>query len=77
MEYQLKDVEKIVEFSSWSDKKKLEELLRIDCKQYTNLGTDSTKTEREEVKKNSRKIYRLIKKFDHRVGTELLMAMDK
>jgi len=77
MEYQLKDVEKIVEFSSWSDKKKLDELLRIDCTQYTNLGTDSTKTEREEVKKNSRKIYRLIKKFDYRVGTELLMAMDK
>jgi hypothetical protein len=77
MRYELCDIEKIVEFTTWSDRKKLDELLRIDCSQYTNLGCDSTKLEREQVKRNSRKIYRLIKsKIDNQIGTEFLMAMD-
>jgi len=56
MRYELCDIEKIVEFTTWSDRRKLDELLRIDCSQYTNLGCDSTKLEREQVKRNSRKI---------------------
>jgi len=77
MEYRINDIEKITEFKSWSDKKKIDELLRIDCNMYTNLGTDSTKAERLEVKKNSRKIYRAIKNINQRIGEPLLFAMDK
>lgn len=78
MGYGVSDIEKIVEFTTWSDRKKLDELLRIDCSQYTHLGIDSSKAEREEVRRNSRKIYRLIKsRIDHRIGSEFLMAMDK
>ena len=44
---------------------------------YTTLGIDSTSKEREEAKKYSRKIYNHIKKLDHRMGTEFLLAMDK
>tara|TARA_R100001463_G_scaffold105971_1_gene160573 strand:- start:626 stop:856 length:231 start_codon:yes stop_codon:yes gene_type:complete len=76
MEYTIKDIEKITEFKSWSSRRKLDELLRIDCEQYTNLGSDSSKTEREEVKKYSRKIYRLIRTIDKKLGDEFLHYMD-
>jgi len=77
MEYTINDIEKIREFKSWSDKKKIDELLRIDCDLYTNLGTDSTKSERLEARKNSRKIYRQIKQIDHKTGNDLLVVMDR
>ena len=77
MEYDLKDIDKVAAFKSWTNKKKIDELLRIDCKMYTNLGKDSTSKEREEAKKYSRKIYNHIKKLDHRMGFEFLLAMDK
>ncbi len=76
MEYTINDIEKIVDFKTWSVKQKVDELLRLDCKQYTNLGIDSTKTERDDVKKTSRKIYRLIKKVDKGLGDKLLHFMD-
>jgi hypothetical protein len=44
---------------------------------YTNLGVDSTKTEKEIAKKNSRKIYRLIKGIDYKIGNDFLVAMDR
>ena len=47
MGYSIEDIEKISEFKSWSDRQKIDELLRIDCTMYTNLGVDSTKTEKE------------------------------
>ena len=76
MEYTINDIEKIVDFKTWSVKQKVDELLRLDCKQYTNLGIDSTKTVRNDVKKTSRKIYRLIKKVDKGLGDKLLHFMD-
>ncbi len=77
MEYTINDIEKITEFKSWSDKKKIDELLRIDCDLYTNLGIDSTKSERLEARKNSRKIYRQIKQIDHKIGNDFLVVMDR
>ncbi len=76
MAYTIRDIEQITEFKSWTDRKKIDELLRIDCKQYTKLGITSTNKEKEEVKKNSKKIYRLIKKIDHKIGSDFLTAMD-
>ncbi len=76
MEYTLSDIEKIVEFKTWSNKKKIDELLRLDCNQYTNLGINSSKKEVEEVNKTSRKIYRLIKKVDKELGEKFLHLMD-
>ncbi len=77
MSYTLSDIDKIIEFKSWSVRKITDELLRIDCSQYTNLGIDSLKSERLEVNKNSRKIYRAIKTVDSELGSRLLDAMDK
>jgi hypothetical protein len=77
MSYTFSDIDKIIEFKSWSVRKITDELLRIDCSQYTNLGSDSLKSERLEVRKNSRKIYKAIKTVDSELGSRLLDAMDK
>jgi len=73
MSYTIDDIDKIIDFKTWSAQDKIDELLRIDCKQYTNLGIDSTKTEVELTKRNSRKIYRLIKSVDKEMGEYLLI----
>lgn len=70
-------IEQILSNNSWTEKQKKDELYRIDCKMYTNLGTDSTKAERSDVKKKSRIIYRAIQKINHHEGTQLLQAIDK
>ncbi len=77
MEYTFKDLEKIIEFSSWSDDKKIDELFRIDCYMYTNLGKDSTKKEAEETKRKSKVIYRAISKIDKKIGKSLITALDQ
>ena len=70
-------IDKIMSYKSISDKEKINRLLQLDCNMYTNLGSDSTKTEKLEVKKNSRAIYRAIKQIDERIGRSLLEHMDK
>ena len=75
--YNLKDIEKILNFKTWDNKKKIDELLRIDAKIYAHQGTDSTRAELEEGKKNSKKIYRAIKQIDHDLGYSFLELMDK
>ena len=73
MNYTIDDIDRIIGFKSWSTQDKIDELLRIDCKQYTNLGIDSTKTEKESTKRNSRRIYRLIKSVDKDMGESFLI----
>jgi len=53
-------IRKIQGYKTWSTKKKVDELLREDAWMYTNLGTDSTSTEKKKVKSMSRKIYKAI-----------------
>tara|TARA_R110002050_G_scaffold53185_3_gene120982 strand:+ start:1516 stop:1773 length:258 start_codon:yes stop_codon:yes gene_type:complete len=53
-------IRKIQGYKTWSLKRKIDELLEIDANMYTNLGIDSSKSEKENVKKISRKIYRAI-----------------
>ena len=72
MKYTFDDIEKIVEFKSWSKKRKVDTLLAIDADLYCNLGVESSKTERENVKIQSIKIYRLIKTIDEYSGKLLL-----
>ena len=76
MDYNFEDIDKIIGFKSWSVKQKLDELYRIDSDMYCNLGTDSTKKEKQDVKTRSRKIYLAIKKIDEESGKTLLFAMD-
>ena len=63
---------KILGYKTWSDKRKVDALLEIDVNMYTNLGTDSTKTERSNVARDSRFIYRAIKSIDETLGKQLL-----
>jgi hypothetical protein len=77
MEYRYDDVDRIIEFTTWSTRKKIDELFRIDSYMYTNLGTDSTKKEREDVKKKSRHIYRAIQKINPDLAKDLIYHMDR
>ena len=76
MEYTVSDIDKIMEFTSWDTKQKVNELLRIDCKMYTNLGSTSTKIERTQVKQTSKKIYKLIKTINVTMGSLFINALD-
>ena len=62
--------------SKLSDRDKVDELFRLDCKMYTNLGTDSTKSEIQETKKNSRIIYRAVREIDFWLGSACLRTQD-
>ena len=55
---------------------RINKLLELDATMYTNLGSDSTKAEKLEVKKNSRMIYRAIKDLDLETGKLLLQHQD-
>lgn len=58
-------------------KEKIDKLLELDCNLYTNLGIDSTKSEKQEVKRMSRKIYKAIQSISEPIGKSLLQAIDK
>ena len=72
MAYTIDDIDKILGYTSWKDKKKIDTLLKIDADLYTNLGKESSKTQIENVKKASRKIYKAIKTIDEYTGRLLL-----
>ena len=76
MRYKYEDIEKFLEFKTWTNKDKINKLLEIDCSLYAHLGTDSTKAEKEEVKRKSVEIYRTIKTIDKQLGDELLYSED-
>jgi hypothetical protein len=61
MAYNVNDIDKILGFKTWTDKQKIDALLKIDCYMYTRLGSDSLKKEIDEVHKSSRKLYQAIK----------------
>jgi hypothetical protein len=77
MVYTIEDIDKVLNFSSWDSRRKMDEFFRIDSDMYCNLGSDSTKTEKQIVKKNSKALYKAIQKIDSSVGTSLLYHMDK
>lgn len=72
MTYSVEDIQKILNFSSWNNRKKIDKLLEIDATMYMGLGKDSTKSERDDTKKKSRKIYRAIKTLDNYWGGLML-----
>jgi hypothetical protein len=77
MEQTTNYIEKVLGYKTWTDKRKVDALLEYDCNMYTNLGSDSTKTQVQDVKKKSRAIYRAISKIDSSDGKKLLYHMDK
>jgi hypothetical protein len=70
-------IDKILAYKTVSDKEKIDRLLFMDADQYTNLGIESTKTAKENTKRNSRRIYRAIKTINDDMGSRFLRLMDK
>tara|TARA_R100001509_G_scaffold145288_1_gene101840 strand:- start:438 stop:671 length:234 start_codon:yes stop_codon:yes gene_type:complete len=77
MSYSNEIIDKILSYTSIKERDKISRLLEIDAIQYCNLGIDSTKSEKELVKKNSRYIYRAISKINKELGDKLLQHQDK
>ena len=40
MRYKYEDIEKFLEFKTWTNKDKIDKLLEIDCSLYAHLGTE-------------------------------------
>ena len=76
MRYKYEEIEKFMEFKTWTNKDKIDKLLEIDCSLYAHLGTDSTKAEKEEVKRKSVDIYRTIKTLYKKMGDLFLYSED-
>lgn len=64
--------DKIMSYTSVSDKEKVDRLLFLNADQYCNLGSESSKTSRMNAESNSRYIYRYIKSLDEDLGKLLL-----
>ena len=70
-------IDKIVGYKTWSDRRKIDTLLEMDCVMYTNLGIESTLEEKRNVKMISKRIYRGISKIDKTLGDTMMRAMDR
>lgn len=77
MIYKKELIDKIFNYTSISNIEKINRMLEIDAIQYTNLGSDSTKSEKEIVKKNSKYIYKIISKINPEIGRQFLEHQDK
>ena len=77
MIYSYKDIDKIANFKSWDAHKKIDEIFKIDADLYCNLGSESTKKEKLEVRKKSKYIYKTINNIDPFIGKSLLFYMDQ
>jgi hypothetical protein len=68
--------EKIAKDFQLSVKDRTDAILEMDAISYTNLGIDSTKTEKNKVKSDSKHLYKLIKGFNETDGKLLLNHLD-
>lgn len=59
------------------DPYKRDMLLQLDATLYMNLGKDSVRKEKDEVRKRSRQIYREIRLYDKEMGDSFLKHQDK
>ena len=60
-----------------TDRQKVDALLELDARLYTELGIDSTKADKMETRRKSRIIYREIRSIDKKDGNLLLNHLDK
>ena len=68
--------EKIAKDFQLSVKDRTDSILELDAISYTNLGIDSTKSEKNKVKSDSKYLYKLIKGFNETDGKLLLNHLD-
>tara|TARA_R110000772_G_scaffold97563_1_gene196879 strand:+ start:1089 stop:1313 length:225 start_codon:yes stop_codon:yes gene_type:complete len=70
------EIKRIAEAYQKTVLERIDQLLEMDAIMYQNLGSDSTKTDKADVKKNSKVIYRAIKDLDEYTGKLLLEHLD-
>jgi len=70
-----KEIDKILGYKTYSDRRKVDSLLEMDANLYCNLGTDSTKTEKKEVERCSRKLYKAIATINRLEGFQYLQYL--
>jgi hypothetical protein len=68
--------EKIAKDFQLSVKERTDAILEMDAISYTNLGIDSTKSEKNKIKSDSKYLYKLIKGFNETDGKLLLNHLD-
>lgn len=69
--------EKIAKDFQLSVRERTDQLLELDAIQYTNLGIDSKKYEKDKVKSDSKYIYKQIKGFNEETGNLLINHLDQ
>lgn len=69
--------EKIAKDFQLSVRERTDAILELDSISMTNLGIDSTVTEKKKVKSDSKYLYKLISGFNEKDGNLLLKALDK
>lgn len=77
MEQQLLDRISDIVNAPATDRQKIDGLLELDARLYTELGIDSTKADKLETRRKSRIIYREIRSIDKKDGNLLLNHLDK
>ena len=65
-------IDKIMSYKTYTDEDKIDCLLEINAEIYTNIGTDTNKSEIQQAESDSKYIYRNIQKLDDRLGRLLL-----
>ena len=65
-------VDRVMEYTSYSNRKKIDTLLFLNADQYCNLGKDCSKSARSIAEANSRYIYKQIRTLDLSLGKLLL-----
>ena len=71
MEFSIENIPILLNVLPARRRKKVDRLLELDADMYTNMGIETTKTDRKIVKRNSRKIYYAIKQINPELGTKL------
>ena len=69
--------EKIAKDFQLSVRERTDAILELDSISMTNLGIDSTITEKKKVKSDSKYLYKWISGFNEKDGNLLLKALDK
>ena len=65
-------IDKIMSYKTYTYEDKIDRLLEINAEIYTNIGTDTNKSEIQQAESDSKYIYRNIQKLDDRLGRLLL-----
>ena len=73
----MKNINEILDNDKATKKDKIDALLRMDADNVCELGTSSTKEEREKTRNKSIEIYKAISEVDEKEGELLLKCVDR